>query len=262
MDLASCDLKLARAREKLVSLQADVHDFLAHRALRLKPVRTAEEVRFVAQFYRTPPPEWGLDASEIVYHIRSALDHLVHQLSGTDGSKTQFPIATTPKQFECSSKQRLAGVPNEYRTVISAAQPFRDANPQRHPFVALNELSNRDKHRELTPAVMTLRTWSCTLHIPDVGQQRMDFDLGRERVVLEGDPIFGIRVSALDREGRHVPAGDVLHPPDGLTVPFQVGFVTDVGASAPLGLLNEAGLRAQDLVAACRSVRRASTARA
>src|ERR1700742_2016663 len=93
-DFNSCELKLSRAREKLTALHAEVGAFFAAGPLRLSPVRAPNEIVFVARFDRDLSPAWGLDAAEIVYHTRSALDHMVFQASGQQ-ARTQFPIATT-----------------------------------------------------------------------------------------------------------------------------------------------------------------------
>jgi hypothetical protein len=250
VDFASSALKLARAREQLASLQAEVDAFLAAGPLRLAPVSTPNEIVFVARFDCEMSPEWGLNAAEIVYHTRSALDHLVFQASGQQ-PRTQFPIATTPRAFDEAPAQWLAGVPPVFRDLFRGAQPFHAVDPVTHPFAALNRMSNRDKHRELTPAVLNLRKWSCEIDIVGVSRQRLDVDLGRERIVRNGDRIFGIGIKAFDADGNETAPGDVLQPPSGLTVPFQAGFISESGESTTLTKLADATSRAADLLRAC-----------
>lgn len=87
---------------------------------------------------------------EIVYNLRAALDYLVYELARLDSGKiidnTQFLIEESPEGFSKNSGYRLKGINDKHVKIIEGLQPYNGCNWTR----ILRELSNPDKHRELT----------------------------------------------------------------------------------------------------------------
>jgi hypothetical protein len=116
---------------------------------------------------REPPPlRWGVMLGDCVHNLRSALDHLVCQLTllngGTmdDCAQTQFPIASKSEaQFERMADHRIPGLSKRHRAFVKWAQPYRAGEEARkHPLAILATLSNADKHRILNPAVSIVKS--------------------------------------------------------------------------------------------------------
>lgn len=91
--------------------------------------------------------------SEVIQHLRSALDYLVFQLaildSGAEQKQTQFPIENSPNQFGGQSKSRLKGLNTAHIAAIEKLQPYNGVNWTR----LLRDLSNPDKHRHLSTQI-------------------------------------------------------------------------------------------------------------
>jgi hypothetical protein len=107
-----------------------------------------------------PPLDWGVRIGDVVHNLRSALDHLVWQLSATPKAGTrgnQFPIfkAKPTEGFDKKTRDTsLYGVPGPIRAKIESLQPYvRDPKAIKdNHLVILNRLSNRDKH-QLVPVL-------------------------------------------------------------------------------------------------------------
>ncbi len=100
----------------------------------------------------------GVRIGDVIHNSRSALDHLVWQLVLTDGNSpgywTQFPIVDNANKFplEHGRKRDLKGVSPEAFRYIKSVQPFYSGiDDPEHPLLNLRDLSNRDKHRIVTP---------------------------------------------------------------------------------------------------------------
>jgi hypothetical protein len=174
MTLSGYRAKLSRAHQLCEELDAYISTYLSdkeHRpslALRLDPT-TREFVLFV---HHVPPLDEffervGLLVGDIVHNARSALDHLVHDLAFHNSggnlrqpTKTQFPIADTPSEFQAQAKRYLQEVASQHRSIIESFQPYHlmDANvgvgEYFHPLAMLRDLSNLDKHRLLVPILI------------------------------------------------------------------------------------------------------------
>ena len=109
-------------------------------------------------------PDLGLVVGDYVHNLRSALDHLAWELvrngSMKKGSKhkmkqVQFPIYSIGRSTQSNKKtfaseigKNLPGVSREQTRIAKAYQPYHHG---RWHLGALATLSNRDKHRVLTP---------------------------------------------------------------------------------------------------------------
>jgi hypothetical protein len=150
--------KLDRAREHLEALDEKTAAFFAD-----EPYKIGSEFRpdtseyvFWIEPTRQPPAELGLILGEYAHNLRSALDHLVCQLAllaGAPCETTQFPICSTPADFQRREPKWLAGLSAHHRATIERTQPYHaGALAHRHFLVIVDWLDNVDKHRVIHPA--------------------------------------------------------------------------------------------------------------
>jgi hypothetical protein len=97
------------------------------------------------------PPLASILCGETVYNLRAALDYLVYALAILDTGKiqhgTQFPIDDAPDRFAQSIERgRLKGLNCAHVANIKSLQPYNSCKWTK----VLRDLSNPDKHRELT----------------------------------------------------------------------------------------------------------------
>ena len=104
---------------------------------------------------REPPIEWSVRLGEILYNLRSALDHLVWQLvlanEQKPGRRNAFPIVNDEGHWQ-NATRRLTGVTPRVEAVIERLQPYTGGLGflfDVSKFWTLNELCNIDKHRHL-----------------------------------------------------------------------------------------------------------------
>ncbi len=103
---------------------------------------------------------------DCVHNLRSALDHLICQLTLLDGgtaedcAQTQFPIASKSEaQFEQMADYRIPRLSKKHRGMVKRAQPYRAGDQAwKHPLAILADLSNADKHRLLNPMFSVLKS--------------------------------------------------------------------------------------------------------
>lgn len=104
---------------------------------------------------KLPPLRLGVLLGECIHNWRSALDHLVWQLTLLDGGRpdgrTQFPITKTESQFNRQARKRIPGLSPAHRAVVEKAQPYKAADASLHPLAVLADISNTDKHKIVNP---------------------------------------------------------------------------------------------------------------
>jgi hypothetical protein len=88
----------------------------------------------------------------VVYHLRTALDHLLSALvlvnGGTPTEAHQFPICSTPEKFiETVNRGRIKGVSPTAEKLIELIQPYQSTQPPMLTF--MRDWNNTDKHRLL-----------------------------------------------------------------------------------------------------------------
>jgi hypothetical protein len=114
------------------------------------------------------PEEIALIAGDVVQNLRASLDYVASELvdaRGGDPLRAQFPIYVTERPFihdvRFRKKTRRRGPLNSIPATsdewayIERLQPYQRGNLRQaktDPLYALAYLSNRDKHRALTPA--------------------------------------------------------------------------------------------------------------
>ena len=106
------------------------------------------------------PIEWSIRIGEILYNLRSALDHLVWQLVLANEQKPSrhnaFPIVEEEKDWP-KKKEQLKGVAPGVETMIERLQLFTGGIGlpfDVRAFQTLNTLCNIDKHRYLIVAIV------------------------------------------------------------------------------------------------------------
>jgi hypothetical protein len=118
------------------------------------------------QILKPIPPEIALIAGDVVQNLRASLDYVVAELVDKHRGNTrrsQFPVYVRERAFICDvrfrEKSRKPGPLNAIPATsddwafIERLQPYQRTHRAKHdPLYALNYLSNRDKHRTLTPA--------------------------------------------------------------------------------------------------------------
>jgi hypothetical protein len=173
----SARAKIARAREHLDFLKADFARFVGGDPYSIRKEPDPDSDITLVVYYPEPIPAcWSIILGEFLYDLRSALDHLVYDLSGAM-PHTEFPIyAEIQRFFETRRKHKrhgftdrsgvykLRGISNDPAWfVIEKMQPYNAENPKGTALWGLHELNNIDKHRTLhlcrrRPLYATLET--------------------------------------------------------------------------------------------------------
>jgi hypothetical protein len=173
--LESARLKISRANHHANALKAAIKAWLEDRPYEVtldKDPQTGDEVCRI-HILRHPPEEWSILIGEIVYGLRSALDHAVYALSAPPGEEppkgTEFPIFKEEAMFRNDNRPgglwKARGLSPEALAVVDSIQPFRHAGqePERHILWVLQELCNTDKHRALNLSSTALGAMDLTL---------------------------------------------------------------------------------------------------
>jgi hypothetical protein len=165
--LESAHLKLIRAAEHIDEVRSLVWDYLGTEP---SGVSRNPDGKPILSFSELPPPSIAIVAGEVLYQIRSALDHLAFDLvqlntqkivlpKGWDG-RCDFPLKMDiptygnpvvphelPVPYSCFEKN-LPGISAGAYTFIESLQPYRGGDgPTQLKWLA--KLSNIDKHRHL-----------------------------------------------------------------------------------------------------------------
>jgi hypothetical protein len=167
--------KIQRAKEHRDALENDINAVLNGKRhqiqLRAKlDSDTGEHVFRVGVM----PDDWRLRVAvvlgDIVHCLRSALDQLAWQLvvNHSGRPKTvkgkldiEFPIKYRRKAL--SSQYTFGRVARSDRAILDVAQPYKGTgNPKLHGMALIHQLSNRDKHRVLSPILLSTMNFTLT----------------------------------------------------------------------------------------------------
>lgn len=162
--------KLRRAHEHLEALDRSVEGFLDPHE---KPTRILadDDAETGERFYRfellrePPVTEWAILTGEIIYQLRTALDHLAWQLciahapSDPPPRGTEFPIFWDPDRFDDlkpgGGLHKIRGMSGDMQDAIRALQPYNRGNPAKSQSLwVLQDMNNEDKHRSLNLSVV------------------------------------------------------------------------------------------------------------
>lgn len=168
--LEGCYAKLARA-EQLIREFARVNRtfFRRHKpaAVIVKDSTTGRQ-RLIATNVPVPPLTHSIIVGDVLYNLRSCLDHLVHQLILAHTGKVptyrtyEFPVFVTEKKFEDNVNRLLRDVSPDGVRRVRQVQPFTFDRPTDTALYALNELGLVDKHRVPLLAVIRGRVSAMT----------------------------------------------------------------------------------------------------
>jgi hypothetical protein len=164
MTLAHIRHKLKRADEHIEQLHREGEAFLGDTTQRTLVYDDLQAGKAFAdvQRNRIVEPRLSILAGDVLYQVRSSLDHLICALIKRDGNSpttsSQFPIfshAPTDKKTKARYEGQVAGITRpEVLAAIEAHQPHKRSNPANHWLAVLREFSNTDKHRALVLAVV------------------------------------------------------------------------------------------------------------
>lgn len=157
-----CAMRFMQGAEKMLRLQDLLHEIVddwdATPEVRMrkdaepnsKKIELAGSIGIIPDHKR----EASLLASELLFHVRTALDHTVYQSAWRDSGRRQqgtaFPLAKKRSDWAKRARSELKGMSADHRALIESTQPYNDISWTQN----LALLSNRDKHRtavEVTP---------------------------------------------------------------------------------------------------------------
>jgi hypothetical protein len=127
-DLDGARIKLARAEVHLKELEGRLQDWQVSKPY---SVTGAIEPDNRDQLWKVatepmPPPDLAV-IGDILFNLRSALDHLAWQLvlraNGRPDRRTEFPIFTDADLWKSSAPRRMAGMNDRMQDRIKSLQP-------------------------------------------------------------------------------------------------------------------------------------------
>jgi hypothetical protein len=156
--------KLERAKHHLSEARTAEQRFFENCAAKIRVDRDPNTGAGVARIMSCSPSpvEMPILVSEIIHHIRSALDNSLttvlvksgwQETTSNDQGRAKkdrryFPSGEDEKKFKNSCKTNLKGLCKNVAEVIKASNNFSGGSGDLH---AVFTASNRDKHWELTP---------------------------------------------------------------------------------------------------------------
>ena len=149
--LDSSKLKIGGAGQHLQELNAAIDSFVTEGNAYAIDVHIDQDRReYVATFrvLQKPPMEWAVVVGEILYDIRSALDHLALQLVLQNGDDSNKGNLHAPGHLRRQPAGMICfGCAGNHQ----GTQPFYAGEPgsKKNLLWILHELTNIDKHRTL-----------------------------------------------------------------------------------------------------------------
>jgi hypothetical protein len=173
--LGGCYAKLARAERLIRELdRVNRRFFRAHTpAVEIAKHATTGRQRLVVTGVTAPPIAHSIIVGDVLYNLRSSLDHLVYQLILAHTGKEptyrtyEFPVYVAEKQFNDNITRLLRDVSPDGVQRVRQVQPFTFDRPTDTALYALNELSLIDKHRVPLLAVIRGRVPAMTAEDDD-----------------------------------------------------------------------------------------------
>jgi len=161
--LKSAKIKLIRAAKQLRAIKRCIAAYAGS-----KPHRIVKKTKGKKKLNvpKSPPVEVSLLAGEMVYHMRSALDHLVFDVIKRNPNIStidpdweehcEFPLRTKPLKVgqktplpKSKFSRQLPGIADAPFTFIESVQPYYGVGALNNVLGFLAHLSNIDKHRRL-----------------------------------------------------------------------------------------------------------------
>jgi len=132
--MESVDAKLSRAREHLrtyIEEAAQFSESVEHHVILKHDIQTGAKWLVLWDSDQIPPVRLSAVAGDVLFNLRSVLDHLVcglvrRQAPRHECDTLQFPVCRKPDCFTAALKRgQLDGVPDEARSIIKSLQPFQ-----------------------------------------------------------------------------------------------------------------------------------------
>jgi hypothetical protein len=157
-------IKLARVAKHLDSINEEISRLVKSEDCGIIPDFKSEPGYLVVKAYMrsAPSPLVSIYIGEALYHLRSALDHLVCYLTENNHevvhNKVEFPIFFKREDFrdeggalKAAILSRIGGLTPEHQALIEGEQPFQGkyGSPEDDPLWWLYGLSNFDRHQFL-----------------------------------------------------------------------------------------------------------------
>jgi hypothetical protein len=169
MDLSGVELKVWRAHRHTTELKSALKTSLDPERYAITSKSESDTGTYVYSVKQVPPidVEWAPLVGEILFDLRSALDHLAWQLvlldGKTPGEQTQFPIYDSPRDKQGKLRAinlRPAVKDPKIIAALEKVQPYEAApnEPSMHGLQRLHLMNNWDKHRLLLLVVQVLDT--------------------------------------------------------------------------------------------------------
>ena len=154
-ELDGVRVKIARANVHLDELKRRLNDW---RVSKPYPIVVEIESNSGDQLWKVgdepiPPPDLPV-IGDILFNLRSALDHLAWQLVLKAGNvpsrRTEFPIFNDPDIWKRDAPRKMAGMNGVMKDRIKALQPcFYNHTHRKKAIWGLQDYGNTDKHRTL-----------------------------------------------------------------------------------------------------------------
>jgi hypothetical protein len=201
--LAGIEAKIDRAIASVNQLDREISLFTKRAPFTVRVDKEATNGGHVGRLVALKNPAVGepdtslvLLAGEILYQLRSSLDHLVHQLvilSGNeetlkDSRRHQFPIFETAAGFDDRALRMIEGVSEEIAEIVRRLQPFAHLpdHPRDDMLWILQDLNNTDKHRLIPVAVVGIDVVEATGNF----RRGTLFTVQSPDIVLEDGKVF------------------------------------------------------------------------
>lgn len=160
--IESAKAKLVRAKKHLKAIKRCIADYSASRPYKLTKPKGKKTTKLTIP--KSPPRQIAILAGEMVYQMRSALDHLVFDLvkqnaSVAGGNSKWFENCEFPLRINLKPGQKpplphdafggLPGISKSAFAFIESVQPYYGNAAVNNALGYLGKLSNIDKHRHL-----------------------------------------------------------------------------------------------------------------
>jgi hypothetical protein len=225
--------KVARAKEHLIDLEQAIERYVGERpylvSVCVKGKKKPRAVRCLAFTVAPANTDIPIIAADVIYNLRSALDHLMSALvAKKDRSSCMFPIyfdgvweAIVPGENQQRVKERtrwasdIKTLSDDAIAVLKMLQPpnrgWQDTD--NGLLLLVNHLSNRDRHEKLPVIAPGLLEMTVRFKLPDGSSRTRTAEIPPGSVLKDKTEIAGIPDDAVDVEIEGVPlvAIDIAH---------------------------------------------------
>lgn len=222
VSLDGVDAKIARARQHLDELKAEVSTAFGEGSYEfVKEVDGPGRLSFRVRGVPKVDPLWNVTTGEILFNLRSSLDHLAWQLvlldNGQPGEETYFPIHLSALNKK-GKPRNLTIQPHVSATalkLLTEVQPYsRSPHPEFHQLQYLHDLNRIDKHRLLLVITCVLDTDQVWWGLPG--------EVPTPRVRVRPGPLTDEDTALWFDFGTHTPPPD-FDPHPALTIKLAEG---------------------------------------